>query len=75
MSNEEIILTMSKPKSAGLINKYKAIFQISTGQPWRGCMCGNGFDRLYNAAKNYALALSKQQEQKLNIETNTITNV
>lgn len=75
MSNEEIISIMSKPMQASLIGKYKAIFQISTGQPWRGCLCGNGMSRLWQVAKNYALALQKQQEQKLNEETNTITNV
>lgn len=75
MTNDEIISIMSKPMQASLIGKYKAIYQISTGQPWKGCLCGNGTERLYKTCKNYAQALSKQQEQKLNEETNTITNV
>lgn len=45
---------MAKPKSAGLIPQYKKIWLQATGRPFEGCMCGNGFSRLYNLCLNYS---------------------
>lgn len=52
---------MSKPRSASLVNSYKQIYQMATGKPWKSCLCGNGFNRLWQTCYNYSAALKKQQ--------------
>ncbi len=54
MESEEIIKVMSAKRSAALVNKYRIIYQIATGKPFRGCLCGNGFDNLWRVCKSYA---------------------
>ena len=61
MDANEIIAIMNKPKTTSLVPKYKTIYQISTGKPWKSCLCGNGFNTLWQTCKNYANALAKQQ--------------
>ena len=57
---------MNKPKMSANVPKYKTIYQIATGKPWKGCLCGNGFNTLWQTCKNYSNALAKQlNENKL----------
>jgi len=67
MEREEIIEVMSKPKVASLVPKYKIIYHMATGKPWRGCLCGNGFSNLWRACEGYANVLKQQiiKENKL----------
>jgi hypothetical protein len=60
MSKEEIIEIMSKPASADRLPKYRIIYQMVTGKPFKGCLCGNGFSTLYNVCKGYAERLKKE---------------
>jgi len=57
MTDEEIKVIMALPKSAGLVPKYKAVWKHITGKPFEGCLCGDGFNRLYNLCKNYSRKL------------------
>lgn len=59
LTNDEIIALMSKPMTSARINQYKAIWQLATGKPWKGCMCGNAMDRLFQMCKNYSNNLIK----------------
>ena len=47
----EIIALMNKPRMASNVGKYKAIYQIATGKPWKGCLCGNGWKDFGKLAK------------------------
>lgn len=58
----EIIDIMKKPKSASLANKYREIWLIATGRSFGGCLCGDGFSRLYNLCKNYATQIEKGED-------------
>lgn len=53
MSEKEIIELMSLPKTTNLINKYKEIWLIATGERFNACLCGGGFERLYRLCVNY----------------------
>jgi hypothetical protein len=59
MKQKDIIYTMSLPKSKSKINEYKKIYLIATGKQWKGCLCGNGFTRLYTTCVNYANTIIK----------------
>ncbi len=63
MENDEIVALMNKPRMASNVGKYKAIYQIATGKPWKGCLCGNGWERLWQTCKNYATALKNNLEK------------
>lgn len=54
MTASEVKEIMAKPKAVELIPKYKLIWKQSTGRPFEGCLCGNGFSRLYNLCLNYS---------------------
>jgi hypothetical protein len=67
MNREEIISTMSKPKSMSQINKYHEIYTLATGKRWNKCFCGNGFNTFFAVCRNYANALQQQiNNEKLN---------
>lgn len=53
MEKKEINDIMSKPKSANLVNKYKEIWLIATGERFTSCLCGGGYERLYRLCVNY----------------------
>lgn len=59
MEKEEIIAAMDKPKAASQVPVYRIIYQQVTGKPFKGCLCGGGFENLYRVCKNYAEALKK----------------
>lgn len=70
MDVNEVIEVMSKPKVASLVPKYKIIYHMATGKPWRGCMCGNGFSNLWRACEGYANGLKVQIEKEKANEAN-----
>ena len=47
MDNDEIVALMNKPRMASNVGKYKAIYQIANKKPKKGCICGNGWERLW----------------------------
>lgn len=67
MDRDEIINTMSKPRSAALVPLYRQIYLMAAKKPFRGCLCGNGFDNLWRTCKGYADVLQQQKitENKL----------
>jgi len=60
MTNEEIHEVMKKPRRAGLVSQYKKIWKQATGEDFRDCLCGNGFNRLYNLCLNYDKKINKK---------------
>lgn len=64
MTQEEVLLIMSKPRSAILIPQYRIIYKMATGTDWNKCMCGNGFNNFYRVCENYANAI------KINLNKN-----
>ena len=59
MTNEQIIEVMKLPMSSTRVNQYFEIYQLCTNESFHGCLCGNGFNRLYTTCKNYADTLQK----------------
>ena len=64
MTPEEIIEIMNKPLSSERVGYYRVIFKMSTGEDFKGCLCGNGAQRLYQACKAYANALNNNNKKK-----------
>jgi len=57
---------MNKPKSNSRVPQYRIIYRMATGQDWRKCFCGNGFDVFFRTCYNYAQGLKKEIENKNN---------
>lgn len=64
MTNKEIIDLMNKAAQPSKVNEYRAIYKLSTGTDWTQCLCGNGFNNLYNACKKYASTLKPEEDEK-----------
>lgn len=60
MEVNEIIEIMDKPRSNSRVAQYRIIYKLATGQEWKKCFCGSGFDIFFKTCKNYAEALKKQ---------------
>jgi len=52
---------MSRKRNVALVPQYRIIYQEATGKPFRGCLCGNGFDNLMHACMAYAEKLKKEK--------------
>jgi len=70
LTDAEIIALMNRRKSSAHIPQMREIYRKATGKDWRGCFCGNGFDRFYNTCKIYA----NQLQAKINKENLIITD-
>ena len=65
MTTDEVIALMAKPKSNSRVPQYRIVYRMATGQDWKKCFCGNGFDIFFRVCQNYANALK-------NAKNNTI---
>jgi hypothetical protein len=71
MDKDEIIQIMSRRRNVALVPQYKAIYLLATGKPFRGCLCGSGFDNLMRACNAYAENLKKEKNNDQIIITTT----
>ena len=62
ISRKELEVVMKLPRKAGLINKYKEIYKLATGVAWNSCLCGEGYNRLYNTCLNFSKDTNKLEK-------------
>ena len=53
MTREEVAEIMTKPKSVSRLPQYRQIYYMARGTTFKGCLCGNGFDNLFNVCLSY----------------------
>lgn len=63
LTKQEIIdIMLVQKKSASNINKYRLIYQQATGNKFKGCLCGNGFNLLYKTCHNFANKIKNEKK-------------